>query len=82
MREDDVWVTSVSTYELALWWLDIDSELLLVGDAGTIEASRPSRRYGVEWANYYSPTDWLTFDADISYSFLCLTNTAKRGIPD
>ena len=53
---------------LSLWWLDIDSELLFVGDAGTTEASRPSRRYGVEWANYYSPTDWLTFDADISYS--------------
>ena len=68
VREDDVWVTSVSTYELALWWLDIDSELLLVGDAGTIEASRPSRRYGVEWANYYLPSDWLTFDTDFSYS--------------
>ena len=53
---------------LAVWWLDIDSELLFVGDAGTTEASRPSRRYGVEWANYYSPTGWLTFDADLSFS--------------
>jgi len=53
---------------LALWWLDIDSELLFVGDAGTTEVSRPSRRYGVEWANYYSPADWLTFDADFSFS--------------
>ncbi len=53
---------------LALWWLDIDSELLFVGDAGTTEASRPSRRYGLEFANYYSPTGWLTFDADVSFS--------------
>ncbi|MGZ8227918.1 MAG: TonB-dependent receptor [Methylococcaceae bacterium] len=53
---------------LSFWWLDIDSELLFVGDAGTTEPSRPSRRHCVEWANYYSPTDWLTFDADISYS--------------
>ncbi|WP_404359706.1 TonB-dependent receptor domain-containing protein [Methylotuvimicrobium sp. KM1] len=53
---------------LSVWWLDIDSELLFVGDAGTTEASRPSRRFGVEWANYYSPTDWLTFDADFSFS--------------
>ena len=45
---------------IAFWWLDIDSELLFVGDAGTTEASRPSRRYGVEIANYYSPTEWLT----------------------
>jgi hydrogenase/urease accessory protein HupE len=53
---------------LAIWWLDIDSELLFVGDAGTTEAGRPSRRYGLEFANYYSPTDWLTFDADFSFS--------------
>ena len=53
---------------LALWWLDIDSELLFVGDAGATEAGRPSRRYGLEFANYYSPTDWLTFDADFSFS--------------
>jgi outer membrane receptor protein involved in Fe transport len=53
---------------VAVWWLDIDSELLFIGDAGTTEASRPSRRYGVEFANYYSPVDWLTFDADLSFS--------------
>lgn len=54
---------------LSVWWLDIDSELLFVGDAGSTEASRPSRRYGVEWANYYTPTKWLTFDADFSFSY-------------
>jgi outer membrane receptor protein involved in Fe transport len=53
---------------VALWWLDIDSELIFVGDAGTTEASRPSRRYGVEITNYYSPTEWLTLDADYSLS--------------
>jgi len=53
---------------LSLWWLDIDSELVFAGDAGTTEAGRPSRRYGVELANYYTPTDWLTFDADFSFS--------------
>jgi outer membrane receptor protein involved in Fe transport len=53
---------------LALWWLDIDSELLFVGDAGSTEASRPSRRYGIELANYYSVTSWLTLDLDVSLS--------------
>jgi outer membrane receptor protein involved in Fe transport len=53
---------------VALWWLDIDSELVFVGDAGATAASRPSRRYGVEWANYYTPTKWLTIDADLSLS--------------
>ena len=53
---------------LSLWWLDIDSELLFVGDAGATEASRPSRRYGVEWANYYNLGKHLTLDADFSFS--------------
>lgn len=61
------WIKGLQS-TLAVWWLDIDSELLFVGDAGTTEASRPSRRYGVEWANFYSPTDWLTLDADLSFS--------------
>jgi outer membrane receptor protein involved in Fe transport len=68
---------------LALWWLDVDSELLFVGDAGTTEATRPSRRRGVELANYYTPFDWLTFDADVSYSHARFENDdpAGRHIP-
>lgn len=53
---------------LSVWWLDIDSELLFVGDAGATEASRPSRRYGVEWANFYNLTKNWTLDADFSLS--------------
>jgi outer membrane receptor protein involved in Fe transport len=53
---------------VALWILDIDSELLFIGDAGNTEASRPSRRYGVEFSNFYSPLPWLTLDADVSVS--------------
>jgi outer membrane receptor protein involved in Fe transport len=40
---------------LALFRLNIDSELLFTGDAGTTEPSRPSRREGVEWTNHYRP---------------------------
>ena len=61
------WIQGLNS-TLAIWWLDIDSELIFAGDAGTTEASHPSRRYGIESANYYSPTDWLTFDADLSFS--------------
>ncbi|HEU5124426.1 MAG TPA: TonB-dependent receptor [Verrucomicrobiae bacterium] len=53
---------------LSLWWLDVDSELLFVGDAGATEASRPSRRYGIEFANYYNLTRNLALDADFSFS--------------
>ncbi len=52
----------------ALWLLDIASELVFVGDAGTTEASRSSRRLGFEWSNVYTPTAWLSLDADVAYS--------------
>jgi len=53
---------------VSVWMLDIDSELLFVGDAGTTEASRPSRRHGIEVANTYNATSWLSFDANLSLS--------------
>jgi len=53
---------------LTVWLLDIASELVFVGDAGTTEPSRPSRRLGFESANVYTPTRWLHLDADVSYS--------------
>jgi hypothetical protein len=53
---------------VSLWYLGLDSELLFVGDAGTTEAGRPSRRFGVEWANYWRPRAWLTADLDVSFS--------------
>ena len=53
---------------VALWILDLDSELVFVGDAGTTEPSRPSRRTGIEWSSVLSATPWLTLDADLAYS--------------
>jgi hypothetical protein len=53
---------------VALWYLGLDSELLFVGDAGTTEPGRPSRRFGLEWSNYARVTPWLTFDGDLSFS--------------
>jgi outer membrane receptor protein involved in Fe transport len=53
---------------LALWRLDLASELVFVGDAGTTEASRPSRRQGIEWANYYRPYGNVTLDFDATLS--------------
>ena len=55
--------TSISVYQL-----DFASELLFVGDAGTTEASRPTRRVGFELANYYRLSNWLTVDADVAFA--------------
>ncbi|MDQ6769117.1 MAG: TonB-dependent receptor [Gemmatimonadota bacterium] len=52
----------------SLWALDIASELLFTGDAGTTEASRPSRRTGIEVATLYNLLDWIALDADYAYS--------------
>ena len=53
---------------LALWWLESDQELVFVGDAGTTEVNGRSERYGVEFTNYYKPTEWLTLDADFAFT--------------
>ena len=53
---------------VAVWWLELDSELLFVGDAGSTEPSGASRRFGVEWSNFYRINDVLTFDADIAFT--------------
>ena len=54
--------------ELSLWRLDLKSELVWDGDAGTNSPSGPTRRYGVEFANWWTPTRWLTVDADYAWS--------------
>ena len=52
----------------SVYRLDFASELLFSGDAGTTEASRPSRRVGFEFSNYYKPLDWMTIDADVAFA--------------
>jgi outer membrane receptor protein involved in Fe transport len=64
---------------LALWRLDVASELLFVGDAGTTEPSRPNRRSGLEWANWWTPRDWLTIDADFAWSRARFNNDDPAG---
>jgi hypothetical protein len=64
---------------LSLFVLDLDSELVFVGDAGTTEAGRPSRRHGLELANFYTVTDWLTLDADLSLSRSRFRDQAAEG---
>jgi hypothetical protein len=64
---------------VALWYLGLDSELLFVGDAGTTEPGRPSRRIGIEWTNYARVTPWLTADADIAFTHAQFTDEDPVG---
>jgi outer membrane receptor protein involved in Fe transport len=54
------------TSAVSLFLLDSASEILFAGDAGNTVASRPSRRYGIEWTNDYHPLPWLSLEADIA----------------
>jgi len=54
---------------LSLWYLYSHSELQQDGDTGdTVASASPSNRYGIEWANYYTPTEHLVFDLDMANS--------------
>ena len=63
----------------AVFILDYDSELLFVGDAGTTEASRPSRRVGFEWTNAYQYSSWLRFDTSLSMTHARFTDIDPAG---
>ncbi len=64
---------------LTVWGLDLDSEQLYVGDAGTTEASRPSRRLGFEGALDYVPSPWLTLDLSVAWSRARFTDADPAG---
>ena len=53
---------------LALFTLDLESELVFVGDAGTTEANDASTRTGVEASLFWQPTDWLVADLSAAYT--------------
>jgi outer membrane receptor protein involved in Fe transport len=67
------------TSSVAVFVLHFASELLFVGDAGTTEPSRPSRRVGVEWTNEYKPLSWLRFDLDVAYTRARFTDPDPIG---
>ncbi len=48
---------------LNAFWLELDSELVYVGDAGTTEANDGSTRHGFEAAFFWQATDWLALNA-------------------
>ena len=62
---------------LAGFWLELESELLFVGDAGTSEPGDATRRIGVEADAFWEVNDWLVLDAAITK-----INGKFKGLPD
>lgn len=56
--------------EVALdwWWLELEEELVFVGDEGTTEASGKSQRQGIELVTTMWFTDWLYLRGDVAYT--------------
>ncbi|MEM1106293.1 MAG: TonB-dependent receptor [Pseudomonadota bacterium] len=52
----------------AVFWLDLESELVFVGDAGTTEVNDPTRRFGIETSAFWRATDWLVLDASAAFT--------------
>ena len=58
------------------FYLDLQSELVFVGDAGATEPNDATRRYGVEANAFWRPASWLSLDA--VYAF---TNARFKNVP-
>jgi hypothetical protein len=69
---------------VSVWYLHSASELQQDGDTGGTSASQqPSERYGVEWANYYTPREHLALDFDLANSKALFTEIdADDAAPD
>ena len=52
------------TSAFTLYWLESDSELTYAGDQGRNDPGPASRRIGIEWTNYWRPTEWFSLDGE------------------
>jgi len=67
------------------WQLLLANELVFDGDHGDESIAGPTFRKGIEVANYYTPTNWLTLDADLADStaiFLANPGGLGKQVPE
>ena len=63
--------------DIAAWWLDLEQELVYVGDEGIVEPSGRTRRVGIDLSVRYQLLRYLFADADIN-----LANPRLRDEPE
>lgn len=72
----NVWKpTSKLFVNTALWYLFLEQEFVYVGDAGVVEPSGKTERFGADLGIRYQLTDWLFFNTDA-------TITKARSVED
>lgn len=78
----NVWKpTSNLIVNTALWTLFSQQEFVYVGDAGVVEASGKSRRYGVDLGFRYQLSDYIFADFDGNYAFARTGEDYEEYIP-
>ncbi len=53
----------------ALWYLQLQEELVYVGDAATVEISGRTKRMGIDFGFRYQVNDYLFLDSDANYTY-------------
>ena len=72
--------TTISYYSLLL-----ANELIFDGDHGTTSLGGPTLRRGIEVTSFYTPTNWLTLDADVASAtarFIADPTHQGTGVPE
>ena len=71
-------------FSATLFYLQLDSELIFVGDAGTTEPNEATERKGIEAAVFWRPSDWLLIDASAAKTDARFQNApaGQDRIPD
>ncbi len=53
-------------FSTSIWWMDLENELVYVGDDGTTEIKGPSRRTGIDFSARQQFSSWLYADVDVN----------------
>jgi len=59
---------------VSYWWLNLENEIVFVGDEGVTEPSQRSKRRGVEAVGHVGLTDWLDLNVELAYSVARFVN--------
>ncbi|MGJ8592373.1 MAG: TonB-dependent receptor [Aquaticitalea sp.] len=74
----DIWKpTPKLVVNTTLWYLFLEQEFVYVGDAGIVEPSGKTERYGLDFGFRYQFNDWLFLDTDMT-----LTHARSTEEPD
>lgn len=60
------------------FWVNLESELLFVGDAGGTEVNGASTRVGVEFSSFVQANDWLA----VNFSYTYTDSTFDKNVGD